>query len=179
MKIIYLAAFKANHPNWDVIYQDINGKRDIGGDMMDVDLTGYDVIIATPPCNYWSRANYRRNISEYALKTKDLLPKIIKKCIDLGKPFIIENVINNKLFKENGLLDVDCFIYEYGRHTYWSNIPFVIKPIKDESFNYKPIKSGKNKGKMGVFNSKNKRQGGKQVHHVIEYWLEVVHESIN
>lgn len=32
MKIIYLAAYKAEHPNWNIIYQDINGKRDIGGD---------------------------------------------------------------------------------------------------------------------------------------------------
>ena len=55
MKGIYLAAFKAYHPNYDIVYQDINGKRDIGGDMMDVDLTQFDFIIATPPCNYYSR----------------------------------------------------------------------------------------------------------------------------
>ena len=29
MKIIYLGAYKANHPNRDIIYQDINGKRDM------------------------------------------------------------------------------------------------------------------------------------------------------
>lgn len=32
MKIIYLASHIAKHPNWDIIYQDITGKRDIGGD---------------------------------------------------------------------------------------------------------------------------------------------------
>lgn len=74
MKIIYLAAFKAHHPNWNMVYQDINGKRDIAGDMLEIDLTPYDVIIATPPCNYYSRANYRRETSEYSQKTKHLLP---------------------------------------------------------------------------------------------------------
>lgn len=31
MKVIYLGAYEAYHPNFDVIYQDINGKRDMGG----------------------------------------------------------------------------------------------------------------------------------------------------
>lgn len=31
MKVIYLGAYKAQHTNFDVIYQDINGKRDRGG----------------------------------------------------------------------------------------------------------------------------------------------------
>ena len=73
MKGIYLASYKANHPNHDIVYQDINGERDIDGDMMEIDLTPYDFIIATPPCNWWSRANYRRNTSLYALTTKHLL----------------------------------------------------------------------------------------------------------
>lgn len=51
-KGIYLAAFKANHPNHNITYQDINGLRDIDGDMLQTDLTPYDFIIATPPCNY-------------------------------------------------------------------------------------------------------------------------------
>ena len=97
MKGIYLASFKAYHPNYDLAYQDINGKRDIGGDMMDIDLTPYDFIIATPPCNWYSKANYRRNVSEYALKTKHLLPDIIAKLYQLGKPFIVENVQNKSL----------------------------------------------------------------------------------
>lgn len=52
MKGIYLASFTALHPNYDIIYQDINGKRDLGGDMMDIirskELGNYDFIIATP-----------------------------------------------------------------------------------------------------------------------------------
>lgn len=67
MKGIYLGAFEAQHDGHDIVYQDINGKRDVGGDMMDVDLTPYDYIIATPPCNYWSRARGKR-CSEYSKK---------------------------------------------------------------------------------------------------------------
>ena len=105
MKGIYLAAFKAEHPNYDIVYQDILGNRDIGGDMMEVNLEPYDFIIATPPCNWWSRANYRRDRSEYALKTKHLLPDIIDKLIQIQKPFIVENVKNKERMKANGLFE--------------------------------------------------------------------------
>lgn len=181
MKIIYLAAYKAYHPKWDVTYQDINGKRDIGGDMMDVNLDPYDVIIATPPCNYWSIANYRRETSNYSQMTKYLLPGTILRLKYLGKPFIIENVRNYKLMNEYGLMNCGLFIYEVGRHTYWTNIPFNPSNIKqnNDEFDYRPLLSGKRKGKMGMWSSSKNRQGGDNVHRVIEYWLEVVHAQTN
>lgn len=132
MKGIYLASFEANHPNHEIIYQDINGKRDIGGDMMQVDLAEYDYIIATPPCNWWSRANYRRNTSAYALETKHLLIDILAKLIKQNKPFIVENVRNDKAFKEHHLFDNNLFVYRIGRHTYWSNILFYTGDILQE-----------------------------------------------
>ena len=159
MKGIYLASFKALHENYDIDYQDINGKRDISGDMLDINLNKYDYVIATPPCNYYSRANYRRDISEYSQKTKHLLPEIIDKLSKIGKPYIIENVINYPLMKE--FYDKD-FVYQIGRHTYWTNIPFngtLIKQIPDKIH----------------IKSKNNRQGGINVHNVIEYWLKVLH----
>ena len=161
MKIIYLAAFKAEHPGYDIVYQDINGKRDLDGDMLDIDLEPYDIIIATPPCNYWSRANWRRNTSEYSLKTKHLLPCILEKLIKIDKPFIVENVRNSKMFKENGLFDLPLYIYEYGRHTYWTNIlfnPNNVKQVFDDIQNL----------------SKNNRQGSQNVHNIIEHWLNIV-----
>lgn len=161
MKCIYLASYKANHPNYDVVYQDINGQRDLGGDMLEIDLSSYDIIIATPPCNYWSRANYRRETSEYSQKTKHLLPGIIDKLIKLDKPFIVENVRNYKLFNEYGLFEKNCFIYEIGRHTYWTNIVFNGSNIKQINDNIHNISS-------------KDRQGGQNVHNVIDYWLENV-----
>lgn len=164
LKGIYLASFRAYHPKHNIIYQDINGKRDIPGDMMEIDLSSYDYIIATPPCNYYSIANYRRNQSKYALNTKHLLPDILYKLAVLGKPFIVENVRNNHLFSENGVFDVvnkfGLFVYFVGRHTYFTNcmINLTCEQIIDNIIN----KSSSN------------RQGGENVHKVIEIFIDYV-----
>lgn len=161
MKIIYLGAYKANHPNYDIVYQDINGKRDLAGDMLEIDLTPYDVIIATPPCNYWSRANYRRETSTYSQKTKHLLPAIIDKCISLGKPFIVENVRNRRLFNLYNLFNKNCYIIEHGRHTYWTNVEVDLTIVpQEQDYRY-----------GGYYIGKGSSQGGDNVHKVIEYWL--------
>lgn len=164
MKIIYLAAYKAFHSNYNIIYQDINGKRDLDGDMLDIDLSFYDILIATPPCNYYSRANYRREKSVYSQNTKDLLPKIIDKFILTGKPFIVENVINKPLMNKYKLFDKNCFVYFIGRHTYWTNI-FLPSNILQEAEIVSNIK----------FLPQSKRQGGKNVYYVIEQFLELVY----
>lgn len=99
MKGIYLASCKARHNNYDIIYQDIEKDKyhcDLGGDMLDIDLSKYDYIIATPPCNWWSKANPYYKKSAYSLQTKHLLPDTIIKLGKQSKPFIIENVINKK-----------------------------------------------------------------------------------
>lgn len=91
---IYLAACKARHPKYPIVYQDIDSKYncDIGGDMLDIDLTPYSFIIATPPCNWWSQANPYYWRSSYALKTRHLLPLILIKLGQQTKPFIVECV---------------------------------------------------------------------------------------
>lgn len=131
MKGIYLAAYEALHPEFNIVYQDINNKRDLGGDMMDIDLTEFDFVIATPPCNFWSIARGNR-CSQYSLDTKHLLPEIIKKLQTLNKPFIVENVINKKRFTENGIYDIaNCNIYYINRHTYFTNIEFTEQEIAE------------------------------------------------
>ncbi len=166
MKDIYLGAYQAYHPNRDIVYQDINGLRDVPGDMLDIDLTPYDYIIATPPCNFYSKARGNKKPSEYAEKTKHLLPEILKKLIKLNKPFIVENVRNKPLFIKEGLYNKDCFIYTYGRHTYWTNIIF-------NPNNIKQIRDNIQVGYTAI------RQGGLNVHNVIEYWLENLGEIKN
>lgn len=169
MRGIYLAAFKAEHPDHNIVYQDINGKRDIGGDMMEIDLTPYDFIIATPPCNWWSRANYRRDRSPYALQTKHLLPDIIKKLCEQDKPFIVENVKNKLKFTEYGLFSFPCYVYFVGRHTYWSNVMMDLSDIHQE------YDFGHNEnGNTIVINKDGHREGGKNVNEVIERFLEVI-----
>lgn len=176
MRIIYLASYKALHSGYDITYQDINGKRDIGGDMMNVDLTPYDVIIATPPCNYWSRANQQRETSEYAQKTKHLLPGILYKLCNQDKPFIVENVRNYNLMNNNGLFNHKCFVYEIGRHTYWTNVafnPYGIKQLDD--LKKVQTKGGKRPGHWTISAQRKNRQGGENVYNVIEYWLNILH----
>lgn len=167
MKGIYLAAFRAKHENYNLDYNDIKKTSDhinIIDDMMKVDISKYDYIIATPPYNYWSIANYRRNESEYSLNTKHLLIEIIKKLDNQEKPFIIENVRNRNLFRSYDLYNTNCMIYEIGRHTYWTNIPINMSNINQtpDHISHK---------------SKSKRQGGENVHNVIEYWLKVIHSK--
>lgn len=176
MRGIYLAAFKANHPGHDIVYQDINGQRDIGGDMMDIKLDEYDFIIATPPCNFWSRANYRRYVSEYALTTMHLLPLILKKLCSQSKPFIVENVRNDRLFKEFKLYEKNCHVYKIGRHTYWTNVEFNVDGIEQRQ----DFKYGGYFIKDDIQNqSPNNKQGGQNVHIVIERWLEEIEKGDN
>lgn len=194
MKGIYLAAYKAYHPNYDLDYNDIKKTSEhinIIDDMLNVDLDKYDFIIATPPCNYYSKLNRFRDTAAYSQKTKHLLPDIISKLSKLGKPFIVENVrshIINKLIQDQK--DFNGFIYQHGRHTYWTNIMFNIESVKQIT----DIKSKypRAKGHYGWFvkpdgtltreNGKIKVsdniQGGINVHNVIEYWLEIIH-SLN
>lgn len=98
MKGIYLSACKAHHPKHDIVYQDIDPRYgcDLGGDMLEVDLSPYDYIIATPPCNWWSQANPYYWRSEYSLKTRHLLPLMLIKLGGQRKPFILECVRNLK-----------------------------------------------------------------------------------
>lgn len=172
MKGIYLASFRANHPSHNLTYQDINGERDIDGDMMEIDLSPYDYIIATPPCNYWSRANYRRETSDYALKTKHLLLDILSKLVNQDKPFIVENVRNYKMFKKYGLFELPCFVYFIGRHTYWSNILMSFDDVKQ--YAKTEIRNGKKMYLSSQNISRSKRQGGEEVHEVIEKWLDYI-----
>lgn len=175
MKGIYLASCKARHEKYDLIYNDIDPKYkpDIVGDMLQVDLTPYDFIIASPPCNWWSKANPYYKTSKYALETKHLLPDTIIKLSESGKPFIIENVKNIKRMAENGIFDLinkyGLFYQFVGRYIYIYNgllIDLNCEQIQD--FVY----GGKRVNKDGY------NQGGTNVYNVIEIWLKQIDSII-
>lgn len=176
MKGIYLGSYMAYHPNYDIVYQDINGKRDIGGDMMYVHLQPYDYIIATPPCNYYSRAAGNRH-SKYALSTAHLLPDIISKLHELKKPFLVENVRNDNKFKELGLFDYpDIYVFRIGRHTIWSSFWFYHwLPYDYEFTSLDPS----NRGSCSDLGKRKFRQGSDNVHLIVETWLKTLHENVD
>lgn len=167
LKVIYLASGRAKLNYKNVIYNDYKEKRDLICDMMTVDLNDYDILIATPPCNYYSRANYRRETSKYAQETKHLLPDIIDKFIKTGKPFIVENVRNKPLFEKLGLYNKNCLIYTHGRHTYWTNRIISIQDIP-QKFDFKQIPG------YGTVRLKSYVQGGKNVNDVLDRFISTI-----
>jgi site-specific DNA-cytosine methylase len=163
MKIIYLASYYAQlNTLHTVIYQDKYIKRDLSGDMLDIDLTPYDLIIATPPCNYYSRGNYRRETSLYSLNTKHLLPNIINKLKNINKPYIVENVRNPKLM-EKIIKEFNGYIYTVGRHTYFTNVLFAPNTVYQEKYIIQNT-------------SKKKREGGNNVNTVFELFIRTVED---
>ena len=167
IKIIYLAAGNAIIYKYNnlITYNDFYIKRDLVCDMLQVDLSNYDILIATPPCNYFSRARGNCKPSAYAESTKHLLPTIIKKFKNTGKVFIVENVINKVKMKEiiNG--NSDIFYYEHGRHSYFTNIMINFKGIP-QAFDFK---FGGN-----FINKDSDRQGGKNVNDVLEHFIDFI-----
>lgn len=175
MKGIYLFANRARHLNHDIVYNDIEEryKCDITANALSIPLDKYDFIIATPPCNWWSKANYRRNESDYALATKRLLPETIKTLAKQSKPFIIENVRNKPLMAKEGIFDLIeknyLFSQFVGRHLYISNVWCNLEcpQIQDSKAN-------------GIWiNKDGYRQGGTNVHRVIEKWLDYIENGGN
>lgn len=167
MKGVYLGACIAYIPGYDIVYNDIIQYEHVSlcCDMLSVDLSSYDYILASPPCNFWSRANYRRFTSEYSQKTKHLLPSVLLKCVGSDKPFIVENVRNFNMFKQYGIIDIceknGIFIYEYGRHTYFTNCMLNLNNI------------------MQVFDNISKksglvREGGFNVNIVFKYFIDFI-----
>ena len=163
-KLLYLAAGNGiiNHSDYEITYQDKYVNRDLAGDMLEIDINNYDIIIATPPCNYWSRANYRRETSKYSQETKHLLPGILKKLNNQSKPFIVENVINKKRMADI-ISSSNCHYYEHGRHCYFSNVLLNLSNVE------KNVEHIQNIGSKDPL-----RQGGKNVKNVFEYFLEIL-----
>lgn len=178
MKGIYLASNIARHYSYDIVYQDIDQSYqcELNGNMLDIDLSPYDFVIATPPCNWWSRLNMYNYRSVYAWETINLLPLTIIKLCNSGKPFIIENVINRKRFEFLGIYKL-CEYYklkvvEVGRHTYFTNTDYDL--ICEQHQDFKSID-----GVPTRINNDGYNQGGSNVHIVIEKWLSQLYSDIH
>ena len=166
-KGIYLCSFKARFPGLDIVYNDIdpNTKADIIGDAMHVDLRKFSFVLASPPCNYWSHASNAYETSAYAQKTKHLLPSMLSKLAQSGKPFILENVRNRPRMSRYHIWELvskfGLYVYEVNRHTYFTNRmfnPWLPKMYDFRSHGYAIV-------------SNKDLQGGGQVSKVFMQWM--------
>lgn len=170
IKVLYGCCYKAelnlDANIYEITYVDIipdlfksNGMY-ICTDIKDIKFKDFDIIVCSPPCNYWTRAISLERVSDYALNTMCLLPYCINECVKSGKPFIIENVRNYKRFNIFNLFNYPCFYVFIGRHTYRTNRLF--KPdnlqIKENITHI----------------SKSKRQGGNNVNTIFEEFIKSV-----
>lgn len=164
LKGIYLASKKHRIPGYNLDYNDIKNYEGINipGDMMNVDITKYDYVIATPPCNYYSRANYRRETSKVAQETKHLLPDILKKLEKYKKPFIVENVCGGKLLPKTKFYE-----FKFGNHYFYTNV-FML--IYDKSYAERQNKQ---------YKPRSQRDNNKNVHLIIELFLETIGANNN
>lgn len=53
MNTVYLASGRAKLKHNNVIYNDMFESADLMCDMLQVDLRAYDIILASPPCNFY------------------------------------------------------------------------------------------------------------------------------
>lgn len=159
MKGIYLASRKHRIKEANLDYNDIIQYDGINkpGDMMLINLDEYDYIIATPPCNYYSRANYRRDLSEVAQSTKHLLPGILSKLALIDKPFIVENVCNKTLLPKTNFYE-----FNFGQHHFYTNV-FML--VYDKSYAERQNKQ---------YKSQSKRDDNENVNLIIRLFLETI-----
>lgn len=168
IKIIYACSgngkIEIKDPAVKIYTNDKYVKTDIQKDCQQINYDEFDMIIASPPCNYWSKANYRRDREEskYAQKTKYLLQFFLNIATNNNKPIIIENVINRKLMEKELKIPNNIEIVINGRHTYFSNknIQFIKKFTFEKSCNI-------------VNKSTKQRQGDNQVQQVFEKFIKI------
>lgn len=128
---------------WKVTGVDINPQPNfpekfILADALEIDLSGYDAIHASPPCqNYcWSTTNQRAAGKTYP----DLIEPIRVRLIDAGVPYIIENVPNaplrNPTYLEGPMFGLGVIRRRLFETNWWLPQPMFIKhkpPVMQQS----------------------------------------------
>ncbi len=100
--------------------------RFILGDALEADLSGYDFIWASPPCQRFSRmSNCRNGLLE---KYPDLIASVRNKLVEFGKPFVIENVVGAPLKNPVMLCGAMFGLKTYRHRIFESNIPLLSPP---------------------------------------------------
>ena len=137
------AAAGYHRAGFEVVGVDINPQPKfpfefIQADALEIDLSGYDAIHASPPCqNYcWSTTNSRAAGKTYP----DLIEPIRVRLIDAGVPYVIENVPNaplrNPTYLEGPMFGLGVIRRRLFETNWWLPQPMYIKhkpPIMQQS----------------------------------------------
>ena len=97
----------------------------IKADALDFDITGYDFVWASPPCQAFTAYKRRKDHVKYS---PNLIPKIREKLIANRKPFVIENVQGAPLL-DAAMLCGSMFSLDVRRHRFFES-NFKIDQIK-------------------------------------------------
>jgi len=133
------AAMGLHRAGFDVTGVDVNPQprypfRFIQGDAMAQDLTGYDFVWASPPCQAYCALNTMPNLREH----KKLIPAVREMLEAWGGPYIIENVegakreLRDPVMLCGSMFGLESNGYQVRRHRYFeSNIPLDVRMTCD------------------------------------------------
>ena len=65
--------------------------ENVQGDALKHDLSGYDAVFSSPPCQAFSTMKYAAGAHAVS-KEKDLLEATRQSCLSAGAPYVMENV---------------------------------------------------------------------------------------
>lgn len=126
------ASMGLRRAGFDVTGVDIEPQKNypfkfIQGDALEADLTGYDFIWASPPCQAFTLANHTDRASG-RVSHPDLIPQTRAKLINSGVPFIIENVctapLRNPVMLCGQMFDLGVF-----RHRAFESNFLILSPV--------------------------------------------------
>jgi DNA (cytosine-5)-methyltransferase 1 len=94
------------------------------GNALEADLTGFDAVWASPPCQRYTMA---QNASKNRDSHPDLIPAVREKLIKWGGPYIIENVVGSPLLNPVMLCGLALGV-NVKRHRLFESNMFLMSP---------------------------------------------------
>jgi len=106
------------------------------GDALTADIDGYDLYFTSPPCQFGSIVTPKSHRANH----QNLIPAIRERLQAAGKPYIIENVENNRRHLINPIkLCGSMFGLQTFRHRYFEVYPFISLLTPPCRHDFKPL----------------------------------------
>lgn len=105
----------------------------IQGDALEADLSGFDFVWASPPCQRYTRA---QNAAKNAHAHPDLIDPVRRKLEAWGGPWIIENVVGAPLRNPVTVCGLALGLKVKRHRLFESNVPLEVPPCGDHRQDY-------------------------------------------